>query len=354
MTWPAWVWNALTTTVTVGVLAFTVVGLGDTWAYVPPTLLTLFTLRWAFPTRRFTRWHTFLGWVYAGLLTGAALWLTDHVTAVWHALVLVPVLLTLGVVLPGAVRDRYWTLRMVLARPAPWSYPQGQTRAEVIDRAPIRIVAVTETTEQVRAGVVQDRQVSTRYELQAGGVVVTVERTLKDAEDWLLTLYRRYRKLRRLPVAPALQPDITQIVREEVPLSLYTTPEWQRGHLTPAQVLAWSPYSLRLASEHWTADVTYQPDGTRHLWGEEPQAAPRAHAWSDRPALPSFASGSDVPGALRDGEVSVVLLATGEVMSRHAGLRDAEAEVLRLYAQQCPVDAWMAGPEPGVDLSELN
>lgn len=357
MKWRVYLWNTLTTLSTAAALAFMTTSFGLVWPYFMPLLAVMFVVRWAFPGRDFARWHTFLGWLYAGIVIGVAFWMADAVNALWKAVLIVPVVLLVGAGLPDSWRDLYWAFRTWRARPAPWSTMQAQSRAEVIEQAPIRMVEVTETTQQVSGGVAQEAQSSISYELRWGDIVITSEKTPKAAEDWLLNLYRRYRKWRRLPLALELQADHTQVTRDEQPLSLYTTPQWQRGRLTPAQVLAWGPYRLSLEYTNWTAQVIYHPDGSRQFWSDG-NGDPRE---SYPIPLELLEANEDDPEhhdpygpAPQVRAVSLILAATGQVISRHPDLISAESEVLSLYTQQCPVEAWASEVPERPDPYPLN
>ena len=294
------------------------------------TFAFLAALSWGFPSRRHARWRTVVGWTYTGLSVGVIGGVGAGLQPFWLAALAVTVGSLVLLTLPEWFGTQYWTARMLLERPAGWSGPETPGRDDVLLASPFTLHRVVKVTEQVEGAVVQhsDRSFD-RFEARYGDDAARSSQTLGDLEEWVLTLYRRARRLRGLPLLPELAPRQERSHEENLPVHLYPDAWLTASELSFADAVLSAPFTVLVRFLH---DSEY-----RVVYGNEGDRLSRAFetefsGGDPREFYPVTLSQMETRrrGLIAE-KVTLQWTRSGRVLGTFPDLAGAEAEVWRRY-----------------------
>lgn len=241
------VWNLLALLM-FGVAGIWGLGLArlDLWLALLLTLGLLAALSWGFYRRRYARWRTVVGWAYTGLSLGSLGGIGGQNGPFWMLAAWVVGIGILLLTLPNRFNGLFWTVSLLHLRPAGWSVAAAQSREQVLTASPFTLHEIIRVTEQLEGGVVQQTErVLNRLECRYQGEPIEDSQKLADLEGWILTRYRHYRWLWRLPVSQEITPRREVIREEDSPVELFGSPEWaSSGELNLYGALESSPFEI--------------------------------------------------------------------------------------------------------------
>ena len=309
------------------------------WPALLLTLGSLAALSWGCYGRRYARWRTVVGWAYTGLSLGILGGIGGQGRPFWVLAAWVVGIGVLLLVLPGRFNGLFWTAGLLYLRPAGWSVAAAQSREQVLAASPFTLHEVVRVTEQLEGGVVQQAErVMDRLECRYQGEPIEHSKVLTDLEDWVLTRYRQYRRLRRLPVSQEITPRREVSREEDSPIELFSSPEWDSSaELSLHRALESSPFEIWVrflgSADHFRVQYRATPERP------EPPGTPglqrEFQTDFDRGFPATFLTMADIEGFgwITEG-ATLRLKRTNRSVQRYPDLATAEADVWARYRSQ--------------------
>ena len=309
------------------------------WPALLLSLGILAALSWGFYRRRFARWRTVVGWAYTGLSLGILGGIAGQDRPFWLLAAWVVGIGILLLTLPGRFNGLFWTAGLLYLRPAGWSVAAAQSREQVLAASPFTLHEVVRVTEQLEGGVVQQAvSVMDRLECRYQGDPVENSRVLTDLEDWVLTRYRHYRYMRRLPVSQEITPRREVSREEDRPVELFGSSEWDSsGELGLLGALEGGPFEIwvRFLGSADSFRVGYRATPERHDLPATSDLQREFQTDFDRGFPSTFLTMADVErfGWITES-VTLRLKRTNRSVHTYPDLASAEADVWARYRSQ--------------------
>lgn len=294
-------WNVFVLLVFVAQVRLGALGWEAAW-WSAANLTLLAALYYGFLGRQRRELVTLVGWAILGWLLGTG-WAAFNIGSFWLGLGLILGLLLVYTMLTDWLATRTW-LRFITRRPEGWKAPQQQSRPSVLASGPF----------QLKPSLGNDDM----WEVHTQQGYASNHSSRQDAEQWVIDRYTAYRQSKKLPVdAELLLP-----AEPSPPAKPMTAPpadsRWHTDQkLTPAEILAFSPYVLIGSSAAGAIVMRYDASGKRDVDSFYPAEYPEIKLPSPLPA-----------------GFQLYERGTWNMLSHDQDLSAAEAEVVRRYHAQ--------------------